>query len=197
MPLVRRSVSSFSTIRAGCKRLQKLKVVTLLPLPNFCEPQPICGVLGSNRIPLIPTESTTQAILPLSNTIFEAVQPSFTLVQCHTRGNTMTNLAGVVQQLRQERDRAAKEVERLDTALAALNGAGNSKRTGGRNLSVAARARIAAAQRARWARVKASKNQSRNGSAAPKRAISAAARKRMAVAQRARWAKVRARKKAA
>jgi hypothetical protein len=46
-------------------------------------------------------------------------------------------------------------------------------------------------------RVKASKNQSRNGSAAPKRAISAAARKRMAVAQRARWAKVRARKKAA
>jgi hypothetical protein len=108
----------------------------------------------------------------------------------------MTNLAGVVEQLRNERDRAAKEIERLDMALAALNGAGYSKRTGGRNLSVAAPARIAAAQRARWARVRASKTPSRNG-AAPKRAISAAARKRMAVAQRARWAKVRAGKKAA
>ena len=59
------------------------------------------------------------------------------------------------------------------------------------------REQIAAAQRARWAKVKASKSQSRNGNAAPKRAISAAARRRMAVAQRARWAKVRAGKKAA
>jgi hypothetical protein len=57
----------------------------------------------------------------------------------------MANFSGVVQQLRKERDRAAKEVERLDTALAALNGAGNSKRTGTRKLSAAARARIAAA----------------------------------------------------
>ena len=108
----------------------------------------------------------------------------------------MANLAGVVQQLRQERARAAREVERLDSALAALNAVG-PKRMGGRRLSTAARARIAAAQRARWAKVKASKSQSRNGNAAPKRAISASARKKMAVAQRARWAKVRAEKKAA
>ena len=34
----------------------------------------------------------------------------------------MANLAGVVQQLRNERDQAARIVERLDAALAALNG---------------------------------------------------------------------------
>ena len=109
----------------------------------------------------------------------------------------MANLVGVVQQLQQERARAAREVECLDAALAALNGShGEWTGTRGR-MSAAGRARIAAAQRARWAKVKASKSQSRNGSAAPKRAISAAARKRMAVAQRARWAKVRAEKKVA
>jgi len=109
----------------------------------------------------------------------------------------MTNLAGVVRQLKSERDRAAKEIERLEAALAALNGSyGKRTLTRGR-MSAAARAKIAAAQRARWAKVKASKSQSGNGNAAPKRAISAAARKRMAVAQRARWAKVRAGKKAA
>lgn len=104
----------------------------------------------------------------------------------------MAKFAGVVQQLKAERDRAAREVERMDAALAALNGShGQLKGT----LSAAARARIAAAQRARWAKVKASKTQSRNGTAAPKRTMSAAARKRIAAAQRARWAKVRAAKK--
>jgi len=109
----------------------------------------------------------------------------------------MANLAGVVQLLRKEHGRLTKELHGVRAALAAF-GSAYGKRTGTRGrLSVAARARIAAAQRARWAKVRASKNQGRNGSAAPKRAISAAARKRMAVAQRARWAKVRAGKKAA
>jgi hypothetical protein len=65
----------------------------------------------------------------------------------------MTNLAGIVQQLRKERDQAARVVERLDAALAALNGSSYGKRTGQRrHLSAAARKRIAAAQRARWAK---------------------------------------------
>ena len=34
----------------------------------------------------------------------------------------MANLAGVVQQLRKERDQAARTVEQLDAALAALTG---------------------------------------------------------------------------
>lgn len=69
----------------------------------------------------------------------------------------MANLAGVVQQLRKERDRVAKDVQRLDAALAALNGAGRGKRTSRRKLSASGRARIAAAQRERWAKIRARK----------------------------------------
>ena len=109
----------------------------------------------------------------------------------------MANLAGVVQQLRQERDRAAKELGQLDAALTALNGAGRGRRTGTRGrMSAAGRARIAAGQRARWAKVKA-KNGKKKVVTMRKRTMSAAARKRIAAAQRARWAKVKAQKKSA
>jgi hypothetical protein len=109
----------------------------------------------------------------------------------------MMNLVSVVGQLKKERDRAAKEVQQLDAALAALNGSKYGNRTGRGTMSAAGRARIAAAQRARWAKVKASNNQSGNRTAAPKRTMSAAARRKIAAAQRARWVRVRAGKKAA
>lgn len=111
----------------------------------------------------------------------------------------MTDLAGVVQQLKQERDQAAKQVKRLDAALAALSGASHGKSTATRSrLSVAARARIAAAQRARWAKVRARGGQKQNAVSMPKKkTMSAAARKKIAAAQRARWAKVKAQKKSA
>ena len=66
-------------------------------------------------------------------------------------GQHMTDLGAVVAQLKKERDK-------LDRAIAALNGVGGS-RGGGvrRRLSAAARERIAAAQRARWTTVKAKK----------------------------------------
>ena len=67
------------------------------------------------------------------------------------------NLASVVGQLKQERARAAKELQRLDAALAALNGAKYGKRTGTHTMSAAARARITAAQRKRWAKFRAGK----------------------------------------
>jgi len=103
-------------------------------------------------------------------------------------------MAAVIQQLKNERDRAAKTVARLDAALAALNGAGG--RSGGsRTLSADARERIAAAQRARWARVKG--NTTSKSTTPKKRTLSSAARKKIAAAQRARWAKVKAAKKAA
>ena len=108
----------------------------------------------------------------------------------------MTNLASVVGQLKIERDRAAKEVERLNAALAALNGSYvKPGRTGRGTISPAGRARIAAAQRARWAKVKATNNKGKVVTM-PKNTMSAAARKRIAAAQRARWAKVKAEKKA-
>ena len=108
----------------------------------------------------------------------------------------MTNLAKVVGQLKKERDRVASEVERLDAALAALNGSyGKRPRTGKGAISEAGRARIAAAQRARWAKTKATNNKGKVVTMTKKRTMSAAARKRIAAAQRARWAKVKAEKK--
>ena len=110
----------------------------------------------------------------------------------------MANLAGVVQQLRKERDWAARTVEQLDAALAALDGA-SGKRTGRRGrLSAAARARIAAAQRARWAKVRANGGQQKKHNVVTmpkKKTMSAAARRKIAAAQRARWAKVKAAQK--
>jgi hypothetical protein len=109
----------------------------------------------------------------------------------------MANLAGIIQQLRKERDEAAITVERLDAALAALNGDSYGKRTGNRrHSSAAARARIAAAQRARWAKVRGNAGQKQNVVSMPKkRTMSAAARRKIAAAQRARWAKVKAAQK--
>jgi hypothetical protein len=109
----------------------------------------------------------------------------------------MANLAGVVQQLRKERDQAARTVERLDAALAALNGGSYRKKVGTRSrLSAAARARIAAAQRARWAKVRRNGGHEHNVVSMPKKkTMSSAARRKIAAAQRARWAKVRAAQK--
>ena len=109
-------------------------------------------------------------------------------------GELMSNLAGIVQQLQKERDQAARMVERLDAALAALNGGSHGRRTRTRSsLSAAARARIAAAQRARWAKVRGKSGKKQNVVSMPKKkTMSAAARKKIAAAQRARWARVRA-----
>jgi hypothetical protein len=76
----------------------------------------------------------------------------------------MSNLVKVVAQLRKQRDEAQRQVEQLDQALAALGSIDGSKARGrsprkvgrkGRTMSAAARKRIAAAQRARWAKWKA------------------------------------------
>jgi hypothetical protein len=103
------------------------------------------------------------------------------------------NLAGVVQQLRKERDQAARTVEQLDAALAALDGDSYGRRTGARRkISAAGRARIAAAQKARWAKVRRNGAQMQNVVRMPKRkTMSAAARRKIAAAQRARWARVK------
>ena len=109
----------------------------------------------------------------------------------------MANMPGIVQQLRKERDQAARIVEHLDAALAALNGGSYGKRAGiRRHLSAAAREKIAAAQRARWAKVRGKGSQKQNVVAIPKRkTMSAAARTKIAAAQRARWARVKAAQK--
>ncbi len=105
----------------------------------------------------------------------------------------MPNFNQVLAELRAERDRARKEMQKLDEAIrviqdlhrGARGGARSGKRTT-RRISVAGRARIAAAQRARWAKVHQAQGSK------PKRRMSQAARKKIAAAQRARWAKQKA-----
>ena len=102
------------------------------------------------------------------------------IISTEEESQKMGTLSGVVQQLRRERDRAQKEVRRIDAALAALGSV--SSNGASRTMSAAGRRRISLAQKARWAKQRTAK---------PKRTISAAGRRRIAAAQRARWAKVK------
>lgn len=76
----------------------------------------------------------------------------------------MLNLTKAIQQLKQERDQVQGKLERLDEAVKVLSGLGGIKRGFApgpgkrRTMSAAARKRIAAAQRARWAKWKAARN---------------------------------------
>lgn len=67
----------------------------------------------------------------------------------------MSDLGAVLETLKQER-------AKLDKAIAALSGfaggASKNGKPGKRTLSAAARRRIAAAQRARWAKIKGKKS---------------------------------------
>jgi hypothetical protein len=108
----------------------------------------------------------------------------------------MSNLKGLVSDLRAERTNLVTRLKHVDAALSVLG-----KLNGGmfytkprRTLSAAGRRKISMAQKARWA-----KRRTSNEVVAmkPKRTMSAAARKKIAAAQRARWAKVKREKKAA
>src|SRR5437899_9982345 len=98
----------------------------------------------------------------------------------------------ILELLRAERDKVAQQVNALDTAIGALSGLNSTRATRGRRtMSAAARARIAASQRARWARTRSQKVVP----IAPKRRrISAAGLANIRAAQRARWAKIRRQK---
>jgi hypothetical protein len=71
----------------------------------------------------------------------------------------MPNLSGFIKQLQRERDRVAKQLSGLDAALKAFarvyRGAGTVRRR--RKMSAKSRAKIAAAQRARWRKFRTKK----------------------------------------
>ena len=76
----------------------------------------------------------------------------------------MSNLTDVVQGLRKERDQLQRRIQQLGEALKALTSLDGVGRQGSPHasrkrttMSAAARKRIAAAQRARWAKWKAGK----------------------------------------
>jgi hypothetical protein len=103
-------------------------------------------------------------------------------------GDPMANLSGIVQQLQKERERMQREIHRIDAALTALGSFSlNGAKRSSHGMSASARRKISLAQKARWAKQKAT----------PRRTMSAAGRRRIAAAQRARWAKVKAQQKKA
>src|SRR5437867_11665629 len=95
----------------------------------------------------------------------------------------------IIALLKAERDKAAQQVNALDTAIRALSGLNTTHVPHGPGkMSAAARATSSAAQKAQSARTRGRKV----ASIAPKRRrISAAALARIRAAQRARWAKIR------
>ena len=102
--------------------------------------------------------------------------------------NSITNITP--QQLRHAAD-IQERIQSLQTELAAVLGApAAAEAPRKRHMSAAGRAAIAAAARARWARLRGAKA----GAASPgkKRKFTAAGRARLAALARARWAKVKA-----
>jgi hypothetical protein len=108
----------------------------------------------------------------------------------------MANLSGIMEQLKKERERVERELSGLNAAIAAFVNvyAGSAKPKPKRKVSAKSRAKMAAAQRARWAKTTASDQENK---VKPKRTMSVAARRKIAAFQRARWAKLKGGKKAA
>ena len=95
-----------------------------------------------------------------------------------------------------------REISSLTQArnlLAGLNGSATltASGTGKRVISAASRRKMAAAQKARWAKVRSGQPPAKPQSAKPTRVMSISARRKIAAAQKARWAKLRTGKKAA
>ena len=116
----------------------------------------------------------------------------------------MGNLTNALQQLREERKQMQSQVEKLDQAISvieSLNGLGRVRQANqpSRIISAASRRKMARAQKARWAKVRATSQPEAGAKAmapAPvKRTMSAAARRKIAAFQKARWAKLKAGKK--
>ena len=91
-----------------------------------------------------------------------------------------------------------QQIETLESQLSSLlSGAPTIRRQGTRmggrrTMSASARARIAAAQRARWAKAKGTSSSNGNAPGKRRKKMSAAGRAAIAAAQRARWARKKA-----
>jgi hypothetical protein len=108
----------------------------------------------------------------------------------------MTNLSTIpVKQLKRAiaiRERIDKLQSKLADVLGEAGEAPVATTGGRRRMSAAARARISAAQKARWARQKGENNSAAASAPAIRRKMSPAARAKIAAAARARWAKAKA-----
>lgn len=103
---------------------------------------------------------------------------------------TSKDFATIANLLKAKEELQAK-VGQIDAQLSAFESGKPAAAIGKRTMSPAARARIAAAQRKRWAKIKGQKTVK---PVARKWKMSAAGRAAVAAAARARWAKVKAEK---
>ena len=109
----------------------------------------------------------------------------------------MSQLDAVVRLLKKEHDLLSRQIQGISAALSAFGAAYGKPKARRSKMSAAGRARIAAAQRLRWSKLKKTSGQTKDVSGIPKkRTMSAAGRKRIATAQKLRWAKVRSAKAA-
>jgi len=101
----------------------------------------------------------------------------------------LRGIEAIVSQLQAQRENFVNQIGHIDAALIVLEKLDGTRisQVPVRTISAAGRERIAAAQRARWVRVRSE--------VAPKRTMSASSRRKIAAAQRARWAKVKRERK--
>jgi len=109
--------------------------------------------------------------------------------------NSLTNLSA--QQLRHAAE-IKEKIQSLEGELNQILGSSEAVSIGvpkpKRKMSASARGRIAAAQKARWAKLKGVKSAVAPAQK-PRRRMSAASRSKIAATAKARWAKVKAAKK--
>jgi hypothetical protein len=123
------------------------------------------------------------------NRLSSSQSGSVTIQVCYPLRSHPTKNEGVPMSLESIREAIKEEISKLNQVLQLLEGGATTAAAApGRRMSAAARARIGAAQKARWAKA-------RGQAPRPRRKLSAAGRARIAAAQKARWAKIRAAKK--
>jgi hypothetical protein len=112
-----------------------------------------------------------------------------------TRQSNMQTMISINSLSSQQLRRAAaikEQIDALENELGKILGGSEAKpaATGRRTMSASARARIGAAQKARWAKVRGNKAAKPAGSS--RRKMSSAARAKISAAAKARWAKAKA-----
>ena len=122
------------------------------PLPSSPLASPVLS-----RITRAPIPDQPLPPVPVRSRPF---RPFLRQLLCYTSalgGTEMANFSGVIKQLKEERDRVEQQLSGLNAALAAFASAysGTKPSRKRRKMSAKARAKIAAAQRARWAKVRA------------------------------------------
>jgi len=121
------------------------------------------------------------------------------------KNDTLKQYVVLRQSLLAEKSKLETRLAAIDRALTSAGKAAPAAKSATKTrkkMSAAGRARIAAAQKARWAKLKGKAAPAAKAKAATKPAVkakrkmSAAGRARIIAAQKARWAKIKAEKKA-